>query len=169
MLSGKGGSLTDTALTEEELAAMLDRIMREVTEQTVGVRLHSGEKKLGENLCTVHISFNKGFHSSLSLCAEMALMERLARKMFGEDIREMQDIEDFAKEYLNILCGRLVRFLYRATHIGASFGVPVFYRGRYAPADQKTQFVLTYMDEQQEGAQLSHLISCARKPGTGVT
>ncbi len=147
-------------MTKEELAEMLDRARREVTEQTVGVRLHTGEKQLSEELCTVQISFNKGLHSSLSLCAEIALMERLARGMFGDDIRGMQDIEDFAKEYLNILCGKVVHFLYHATHIGASFGVPVFYHGRCALKDHKMQFVLTYLDEQQGVAQLAHLVPC---------
>lgn len=147
-------------MTQEEWAEMLDQIVREVTEQTTGVRLHTSEKPLQGELCTVHINFNKGLHTGLSLCAEMPLIEHMARQLFGSDIASMQDVEDFAKEYVNILCGKIVRFLYRTTHIGASFGVPVFHRGRYEPEDQKIQFVLTYRDEQQEGAQLRHHVPC---------
>ena len=49
----------DTAMTQEELEEMLDRAVREVTEQTAGVRLQPGGKLLGKDLCTVHISFRR--------------------------------------------------------------------------------------------------------------
>jgi len=147
-------------MTQEELAQMLDHVIREVTEQTTGVQLHASDKTLSGKLCTVHVSFNKGFHSSLSLCAEMPLLEHMARQMFGGDISGEQDVVDFAKEYVNILCGKVVGFLYRTTRIGASFGVPAFSYGSCAPQDQKVQFALTYVNERQEGAQLLHYIPC---------
>ena len=146
----------NTAMTQKELEAMLDQAVREVTERTAGVKLCPGGEPPGEDLCTVCISFNKGFHTSLSLCAETSLLARMARNALGEDSLNFQDLEDFGKEYFNVLCGKIAAALYRITHVAARFSVPVFYRGRYTPQGHQVQFMLTYTDEYQKGAQLIH-------------
>lgn len=146
----------NTAMSQKELEEMLDQAVQEVTEQTAGVRLYPNEDTLGEDLCTVHISFNKGFHTSLSLCADTALLSRMARNVFGEEAPTSQDLEDFSKEYLNVLCGKIAAVLFRTTRIAARFGTPVFYRGRYTPDNHQMQFMLTYADEHQDGVQLIH-------------
>ena len=151
----------DTAMTQKELEEMLDQAVREVTEQAAGVRLCRSGSSLGEDLCTVHITFNKGFHTSLSLCADTALLSRMARNVFGEEALTSQDLEDFGKEYFNTLCGKIAAYLFQTTKVAARFGIPTFHHGRYIPKDQRMQFVLTYADEQSEGAQLIHHI-----PGT---
>ena len=66
-------------MTKEELAQILDQALQDVTERTAGVRLHQGEQPPGEDLCTVHITFDKGFGTSLTLCADTSLLARLAR------------------------------------------------------------------------------------------
>ena len=146
----------DTAMTQKELEEMLDQAVREVTEQAAGVRLCRNGSSLGEDLCTVHITFNKGFHTSLSLCADTALLARMARNALGEENLTSRDLEDFGKEYFNILCGKIAAVLFRNTKVPARFSVPSFYHGRYTPEDYRTQFMLTYADEHQEGAQLLH-------------
>ena len=153
----------DTAMTQKELEEMLDRAVREVTEQAAGVQLYQSGDTLGEDLCTVHISFNKGFHTSLSLCADTALLSRMARNTMGEQPLTDQDLEDFGKEYFNILCGKIAAYLFRTTQVAARFSVPDFYHGRYMPKDYRMQFVLTYSDAQQEGAQLIHHIPRLRE------
>lgn len=146
----------DTAMEKRELEELLDQAVREVTEQAAGVRLYPSGESLGEDLCTVHISFNKGFHTSLSLCADTALLSRMARNALGEEELTSQDLEDFGKEYFNILCGKIAAVLFRTTKVPARFSVPVFYRGRYTPKDHRMQFMLTYADDHREGAQLIH-------------
>lgn len=146
----------NTAMSQQKLEEMLDRAVREVTQQSAGVMLHQSGDSLGEDLCTVHITFQKGFHTSLSLCADTALLARMARNIYGEEKLSSQDLEDFGKEYFNILCGKIAAVLFRTTHVAARFSVPTFHRGRYVPADQRMQFVLTYADDQSEGAQLTH-------------
>ena len=84
----------------------------------------------------------------------------------GEDGAEAvdltpEDLEEFSKEYLNVLCGKVTGALYRATQIPARFGQPVFYHGRYEPEGQEVQFILTYADEHSKGAQLIHHVPCA--------
>lgn len=135
---------------------MLDEAVREVTEQTAGVRLHQDGAPLGGDVCSVHISFRKGFHTSLTLCAETELLARMARNTIGLEELNDQDLEDFSKEYFNILCGKIAAILFRTTKVPARFSVPAFYRGRYVPEEYRTQMVLTYCDDEQKGAQLTH-------------
>ena len=155
----------DTAMTQEELEEMLDRAVREVTEQTAGVQLQPGGELLGKDLCTVHISFRRGFRTSLTLCADTALLARMARNALGEEALTDQDLEDFGKEYFNILCGKIAAVLFQNTKVPARFSVPAFYRGRYAPENHQAQFMLTYANEHQEGAQLTHHVPRSGEDG----
>ena len=145
-------------MSQLELEEMLDRAVREVTQQAAGVQLFPSGESPGEDLCTVHITFTQGVHTSLSLCADTALLSRMARNAFGEEKLTRQDLEDFCKEYFNILCGKITAALFRSTSVPARFSVPAFYCGRYTPENYRAQFMLTYADEQREGAQLTHHI-----------
>ena len=153
-------------MTKEALAEILDQALQDVTEQTAGVRLHQGDQPPGEDLCTVHITFDKGFNTSLTLCADTSLLSRMARNSFHEEAVTPEDLEEFSKEYLNVLCGKITGAMYQATQIPAHFGQPVFYHGRYEPEGQEVQFILTYADENRDGAQLIHHIPSAHEDGT---
>ena len=146
----------NTVMTKEELERILDQALRDVTELTAGVRLHQGEQPPGEDFCTVNITFDKGFGTSLTLCADTSLLVRMARNSFHEDTVTAEDVEEFGKEYLNVLCGKVTGAVYQATRIPAHFGQPVFCRGSYKPKGQEVQFILTYSNEHSEGAQLIH-------------
>lgn len=153
----------NTFMTREALEQILDQALQDVTEQTAGVRLHQGDQPPGEDLCTVHITFDKGFGTSLTLCADTSLLARMARNSFHEDTVTQEDLEEFSKEYFNVLCGKITGAMYRATQVAAHFGQPVFYHRRYEPQGQEVQFVLTYADEQSEGAQLIHHVPCVQE------
>lgn len=155
----------NTVLTKEELERILDQALQDVTEQTAGVRLNQGDQPPGEDLCTVHITFDRGFSTSLTLCADTSLLSRMARNSFHEDEVDPEDLEEFSKEYFNVLCGKIAGAMFQATQIPAHFGPPTFYHGRYEPEGQEVQFVLTYSDEQREGAQLIHHIPCSHTDG----
>ena len=152
----------NTAMTKEALAEILDQALQDVTERTAGVRLHQGEQPPGEDLCTVHITFDRGFNTSLTLCADTSLLVRMARNSFHEDAVTPEDLEEFSKEYFNVLCGKVTGAMFRATQIPAHFGQPAFYRGHYEPEEQEVQFILTYSDEHSEGAQLIHHVPYVR-------
>lgn len=153
----------DTVMTQEELKEMLDGIVREVTEQTTGVTLFPGGELRGERLCTVYITFNKGFHTSLTLCSDVTLLIRMARNALELEEPTAQELEDFCKEYFNILCGKIAAFLFRNTKVPARFSVPTFYRGRFTPEEHQTQFVLTYADKYRDGIQLVHHVPRMRE------
>lgn len=155
----------NTVLTKEKLERILDQALQDVTEQTAGVRLNQGDQPPGEDLCTVHITFDKGFSTSLTLCADTSLLTRMARNSFHEDEVDSEDLEEFTKEYFNVLCGKIAGAMFQATQIPAHFGPPTFYHGRYEPEGQEVQFVLTYSDEHREGAQLIHHVPCSHADG----
>lgn len=155
----------NTVLTEERLEQILDQALQNVTEQTAGVRLNQGDQPLGEDICTVHITFDRGFSTSLSLCADTSLLARMARNSFHEDEVNSDDLEEFTKEYFNVLCGKIAGAMFQATQISAHFGPPAFYHRRYEPEGQEVQFVLTYSDEHSEGAQLIHHVPSSHTDG----
>lgn len=157
----------NTALAKEELERILDQAVQDVTERTAGVRLHQGDQSPGEDLCTVQITFDRGFRTSLTLCADTKLLYRMACNSFHEESVSPEDLEEFAKEYFNVLCGRITGAMFRETQVPAHFGPPVFYRGRYEPEGREIQFVLTYCDEQSGGAQLIHHVPCSDGEGAG--
>ena len=116
-------------MTKEELAQILDQALQDVTERTAGVRLHQGEQPPGEDLCTVHITFDKGFGTSLTLCADTSLLARMARNSFHEDTVTPEDLEEFSKEYLNVLCGKVTGAMYQPRRYRPILDSPYFITG----------------------------------------
>ena len=146
----------DTAMSQQNLEEMLDTVVREVTESTAGIRLYHDTQPPAGDLCTIYISFQKGLRSSLSLCAEAAMLKRMTQNFIQSEDVTLQDLEDFSKEYFNVVCGRVAAILFKTTKLAARFSVPDFYQGRYSPEGFRDQFVLTYSSDQRENAQLTH-------------
>lgn len=167
-LDREGTCEMNTAMTQEELEQILDQAVQDVTERTAGVQLHQADQVLGEDLCTVQITFDKGFCTSLTLCADTRLLYRMACNSFHEDSVSPEDIEEFSKEYFNVLCGKIVGAMFRVTQIPAHFGPPVFYHGCYKSEGREVQFVLTYSNERYGSVQLVHHVPSSDKDGTGL-
>lgn len=146
----------NTALPQKELEGLLDAAVREVTSKIAGVHLFPGGEPPEEDFCTVYISFRKEFHSSLSLRTDTSLLTSLARSALETETVTPQDLEDFAKEYFNVLCGKIAAIFFKTTKKPARFSVPSFYWGLYEPEGQRRQFALNYSDEQHRSAQLIH-------------
>lgn len=144
-----------SVMSEEKLQDVFDQVTREVTEKVAGIRLYEGTaSSLEGDSCTVHAAFARGFHSSLALCADTAMFTRLTQSMLQEEHVTKQDVEDFTKEYFNVLCGHIASRLFQVTKVSSRFGIPQFYHERYQPADQREQFSLCYSSDKNEGARL---------------
>ena len=113
----------DTAMEQQKLEEMLDRAVREVTRRTAGVELFKTQEPPSGDLCTVYITFKNGFQSSLTLWGNISLLARMARSALREEHLTQQDLEDFSKEYFNILCGKIAALLFQATKVPARFSV----------------------------------------------
>lgn len=147
----------DRAIPEAHLQDILDQTLRRVTQTAAGIQLQrGGSGPNGAGLCTVYTVFERGFSSALALCADATLFTRLARHMLCMDDVTPQDVEDFAKEYFNVVCGHITAELYRNTNISARFQIPSFCRTRYVPEDRRELFAITYAGDQNEAARLIH-------------
>lgn len=155
----------NTVMSKEELAHILDQAVQDVTECTAGVRLYQGGELPGDDICTVQITFDRGFRTSLTLCAEVGVLYRMACNSFHEESVSPEDLEEFSKEYINVLCGKVTGAMFRATKVSAHFGTPVFYHGRYEPEGREIQFVLTYSDKCSGGIQLIHHVPRSGEEG----
>ena len=150
----------DTVMSQETLKEVLDQILREMTEQTAEIQLYQGEAPPGGELHTVYARFERGFHFILSLCAAPSVFLRLTQAMMQGDAVTARDVEDFSKEYCNVLCGHIAAALFRHTGIASRFKIPVFCYGRYQPEELPEQFVLHYFSDQNESVQLTYYAAC---------
>lgn len=148
----------NTAMSEVRLRETFDQLTREVTQSCAGIRLVEGGDGPQGEIWTAHVGFHRGFHSSLSLRVDRGLLVRLAQSMLRTEKVTPRDLEDVAKEYLNVLSGHIAKALYQATHVASRFGVPTFHSGRFSPQGQREQFVLNYIDDRNDAAQLVHHI-----------
>ena len=149
----------NNAVSREYLAEVFDHVVRDITRREAGIELQSSDSQPKGETCTVYTAFNKGYHTSLSLCAESSMFVRLTQRMMGREEVTAEDVEIFAKEFFNVLCGHIATQLYQTTRVPARFDPPLFYNGRYAPENNMEHIVLTYSSDKNEIAQLIHHIS----------
>lgn len=112
----------------------------------------------------MYTSFQRGYRTVLSLCAERSLFTRLARGMMQEEEVSAQDVEDFTKEYFNVLCGRIVSLMYPETKVAARFELPAFCEGRCVPQGHQEQFSIHYTSD---GAGSAELVCHMQEPADG--
>jgi len=142
-------------ISQETLEEVLDTATQEVTEQVAGIKLYQSPTAPSAETCTVHTDFNGGFQFGLSMCADVTLFARLTQYMMQQDKIEQQDIEDFVKEFFNVLCGHIAAGLFKNTKIASRFGVPSFHSGYYQPDGMEKQIILNYASDRNEAVQLS--------------
>lgn len=143
-----------TSVPQERLTEIFDQVVRDITRREAGICLVPGEAEPSGEVFTVYAVFERGFDTCLSMSAEAAMFVRLTRGMMQREDVTDRDVEDFTKEYFNVLCGHIVSRLFRETRVPARFSPPVFRRGRYVPEDHLRHIVLTYADDRNERAQL---------------
>lgn len=151
----------NTAMSCESLMELLDNTIQDVTKATTGIQISRGNQKPQKDICTVCIYFNQGFSSSLALYAEKPMLERMTKTALQMEFATSRDVEDYAKEFFNILCGQITAAMSYTTKISSRFSVPEFYWGHYSPDNQEEQFCINYTSSQNEGFQFVHYI-CRR-------
>jgi len=146
----------DHILSQEKISKIYEQSTREVTERTSGIRLSQGIATLRKEVCTVYTNFGQNVHSGIALCAETELFTRLTKQMMRVEEVDFQDIEDFVKEYFNVLCGHIAVALFRDTKTAVRFEIPTFYRGQFRPENQSESWTLHFISDQDEIADLIH-------------
>ena len=147
------------AIIQREIPKILDRVMQNISSHVIDIRLCDQPRPLTDDqICTIHTKFEGGYCGILVLYTDMELLLRLVRDLIPENEISPQDVEDFAKEYFNVICGQIVSQLFEATHIASRFHIPTFCRGKYVPEGLRGggQCVRNYVSRYNEGAQLIH-------------
>lgn len=146
----------NTTVSQEILDTVFDEVTRETTQKVAGIQLYRGGSPPSGDLYTVYAAFQRGFHSSLSMRAEVSFFVRLAQNIMQSEQVTQRDVEDFAKEYFNVLCGQVASKLFQVTQVASRFGLPYFYHGQYQPEGYQNHFTIEYSSDRGEGIQLIH-------------
>lgn len=142
----------------EEFRETLSRSVQEITRRFAGIELTETEQPLSEDTCTIHTVLEGEDRADLLLCADTALLIRLARNIMCRDAVTAQDIEDVATEYFNVVCGRIARLIVPPPHKNSRFRIPRFYAGTYLPeGDPASRWSIGYNNTQHESLQLIYL------------
>lgn len=156
-MNERGDINMDALLTKQRLNEIYEQAARYVTEEMSGIHLSEGKCPLTGEICTVYTYFvGNGVHSGLAFYAEAGLFKRLTQHMMQSEEVEPQDVEDFTKEYFNVLCGNITAAMYHDTKVAARFQFPEFCRGRYQPGDQCESWELGFHSDHDENARLVH-------------
>lgn len=144
---------------KKEIPAILDGVMQEITDPQVKIQRTERKDVLSKNVCSVQTTFEGGCQATLVLLADVALMRRMTQTAIGEENVAAQDVEDFTKEFLNVLCGKIVARMFQLAGISSRFCIPVFCAGRCVPEYTTCECVLNYTSAYNEGVQMLHLSS----------
>lgn len=149
----------DRLMPREKLRVMLDQVTREITRREAGICLspvEPGGNRPVEDACTVYITFECGMDGTLCLSANTATFIRIAQAVVQTDDLTSRDVEDVAKEYLNVLGGHVLIRLFPEAKRPARFSVPFFCRGIYAPKGERLSIALDYAGDRAEQVQFSY-------------
>ncbi len=147
----------DMVISEERLQSIYASSLRLVAEKTAGIRLQADDSAVpGGEVYTVYTNFERGLCFGVAVCAESGLFLRMARQTLRRDRLDFRDVEAFAKESLNMLCGRIAVTLSREAKLSVRFQLPAFYPGRYQPEDRQAGWELRFRSDEDESLRLIH-------------
>jgi len=143
-------------LSQERLKEMYEDAARSVTEKLMGIVLTPDSTPINGEVCTVYTTFARGVNFGLAFCTGRELAVRMTRNMMQREDVSAQDVEDYLKEYLNVLCGQIAGAVFREAKIGARFQIPEFYRGWYEPENMRKSWEVSFVSDKNESAWLIH-------------
>ncbi len=145
----------DTILPPEQLRDICERSACSVTRQTSGILLELGERPPQEDVCTVYTSFERGASFALTLSADGRFFRRMSQHSVLREQVSLQDIEDSAVEYFNVLCGGVAVALYRGTKTAVRFKIPEFHYGPFVPEGREEEWALELRGDRGERVRLA--------------
>lgn len=140
------------SLTHEEIQEVLNRIVFHTTEKMAGMQIRNHPHDLSDDLCCVSAKFEGSCDLTLALCADRLFFWHLAQEIFQDPNITEDDMSEAAREYLNVICGRLVGQVSSLIHRPTSFRIPVFHNKCCIPdADAEYCCKSQYINEDNEG------------------
>ena len=119
-----------TTINQEWVSRLAEELLREIMQQMGGIQLKEVPdlpKRFGQKQLGIVCGETTGdFQIRMRLEAENALFVRLAGNMIGEEPQDQQEVEDYATEVFNVVCGRFLSKLYDRTGQKARFLPPTY-------------------------------------------
>lgn len=112
----------------ERVQELIHSVTVRITQQVAHINLQIGDHPLQPkgDLCAVYTTIDGTYHARLILCAERLFLQRMTENMLGDPIHYPDDLEEYSKEFFNILCGRIVGEICRANNAHVTFHPPCF-------------------------------------------
>lgn len=140
---------------------MADALLREILEQLSGIRLSRRPpwtpKGAGPPMDGVYGRVDGAYQMRLLFRAEPRVFQRLASNMIGAPAKDAQEVQEYATEFANVLCGRFISEIYRATKVPARFYPTQYETYPDIPllGDDTEISTIFYASEDQEAADFS--------------
>lgn len=148
-----------------------DRLIRELLERCAGIRL-TRQPAVQEfhDFAEIFTEIDGTYAALLTFRAEYALLHRLAENMRGDLPAAPDDDEEYGKEFMNVVCGRLVSDIFRLTRSPARFYPPRFVRGACPLEMQAGDYtsVLSYRSDADDCAAELRWMSCGEMPALQI-
>lgn len=118
---------------EVDIQKILDDTVRDITKRLAGIDLSVGNWPRRENgeIDSLYTTTKGSYTITIVYHAEQQLLYYIAEKMARRPLEDPGDMEMYAKEYFNILCGRFISQINNLTKSSARFGIPHFCHGVY--------------------------------------
>jgi len=142
------------------VCSMARSLVCEITEQMAGIQLSQEQDPKCAVLRTpmhgVCALIGGDYTLDMHFFAEKDLFERLARNMLGEEPSE-EDVQDYAMEFFNTLCGRFISEIINETHVKIRL-TPIRYElpsGWKRLGEDEAMYTMIFVSDKQEYAAFS--------------
>ena len=117
-----GVSALKERLDQLWILELVDLFVIEILEQMCGIKVKSCKRAalLDDQMAAVYGFADGEYPMHFSFRAGSSLFERIVLHMKGEPATE-GDVQDYAEEFFNVLCGRFVSEIYQATQLRLQF------------------------------------------------
>lgn len=123
--------------TEQDFQKILDNAVRDITKRIAGIDLETAKWPQGDDneVASLYTDTRGSYKITVVYHAETRLLRYIANKMARRPVEDPEDVEMYAKEYFNILCGNIISTINQMTKSSARFGIPQYCRGFYTAED----------------------------------
>lgn len=150
----------EAAYDSKWVNTMAETLVCEIIELMSGIKLQDNpswiQEVKGRKLDAIHGFVDGDYQIELRFLAEPRMFSRLARNMIGSEPRA-DEVQEYAMEFFNVVCGRFVSELYKVTHTSARF-FPTRYEAAPDVKDLRGKVPLNtvyFISDQQELAAFS--------------
>ncbi len=120
----------DIELDSQTISDLIYSVTTRVTHQLAQIDLRPTpiDQTLDDEPHVVYTTLSGAYQTKLILYAHRGFLQRLAENMSGEPLSDPDDLEEYSKEFFNVLCGQIVREIFQLSKAGAYFHSPIFLR-----------------------------------------